>query len=491
MNIFEKQLLVVGSGGIGCEILKNLAMLGFKNVCTVDLDTIDESNLNRQFLFKKEHVGMPKAQVAVEVINKKFSLNYQYFHDKIEDCLSFYDWKKFDVVLNALDNFDSRQYVNIQCVALKIPLIDVGSSGSLGQSITIIPTKTECFACRDKPAPKQYPVCTIRKTPTKPIHCIVWAKSIFQQLFSKEQDKEMEEISKISLEMNIAQLIEQLFVNDILELLKLNSYEKTNEKKPSPIDMNIIHTSEHNIQDPPYPLVQNNLSFEEAFQYLWYGFNKLRELFDFSKDLAFDKDIPSIMWFIIGLTYMRCICFNIDVISPFDIQQIIGNIIPALSTTNALVSAFAMDELLKILNNEEEFCTYLKTYKPGDSRLINTIRPALPNPKCPVCSRNLIELNVLNLSLSTFGDVTTKLEEIYELSCLNISHKANIIYSEDSAFDDEQYGKFIKEMSVDRFLNQLLAIDDFDSGKSFWLVLTNKSQDFSSLERHRLASEVL
>jgi molybdopterin/thiamine biosynthesis adenylyltransferase len=56
---------MVGAGGIGCELLKTLALCGFEDIEMIDLDTIDVSNLNRQFLFRKRHVGMSKAQVRV------------------------------------------------------------------------------------------------------------------------------------------------------------------------------------------------------------------------------------------------------------------------------------------------------------------------------------------------------------------------------------------------------------------------------------------
>lgn len=64
----EAKLLVVGAGGIGCELLKNLVLTGFEKIEVIDLDTIDVSNLNRQFLFRAEHVGQPKAVVAKEVV---------------------------------------------------------------------------------------------------------------------------------------------------------------------------------------------------------------------------------------------------------------------------------------------------------------------------------------------------------------------------------------------------------------------------------------
>jgi len=59
--ISDSNLLVVGAGGIGCELVKALSLSGFKKLSIIDLDTIDVSNLNRQFLFRREHVDQPKS----------------------------------------------------------------------------------------------------------------------------------------------------------------------------------------------------------------------------------------------------------------------------------------------------------------------------------------------------------------------------------------------------------------------------------------------
>lgn len=62
-KVKQAQVLLVGAGGIGCELLKNLVLTGFGKIHIVDLDTIDLSNLNRQFLFRQEHIKKSKALV--------------------------------------------------------------------------------------------------------------------------------------------------------------------------------------------------------------------------------------------------------------------------------------------------------------------------------------------------------------------------------------------------------------------------------------------
>ena len=64
------KILMVGAGGIGCELLKTLVLSGYTDLELVDLDSIDTSNLNRQFLFRKHHVGQPKAVVARRALSR-------------------------------------------------------------------------------------------------------------------------------------------------------------------------------------------------------------------------------------------------------------------------------------------------------------------------------------------------------------------------------------------------------------------------------------
>lgn len=175
----QSRVLMVGAGGIGCELLKNLVLLGFGEIHVVDLDTIDLSNLNRQFLFRHEHIKKSKALVAKETA-QKFNprVKIEAHHANIKEAQFNVAWfRSFNIVFNALDNMDARRHVNKMCLAADVPLVESGTTGFNGQVQVIKKGVTACYDCTPKDAPKSFPVCTIRSTPSQPIHCIVWGKS--------------------------------------------------------------------------------------------------------------------------------------------------------------------------------------------------------------------------------------------------------------------------------------------------------------------------
>lgn len=188
-ELFKKvqgaKILMIGAGGIGCELLKNLVLSGFSDIEVIDLDTIDVSNLNRQFLFRPHHVKREKALVAVEsakAFNPDVKLVAHHGNVKTSQFGISYI-KQFDIVMNALDNISARKHVNRLCLATKTPLIESGTTGYLGQVQVINGKETECYECQPKSTPKQHPICTIRSTPSKPVHCLVWGKQFYKLLF--------------------------------------------------------------------------------------------------------------------------------------------------------------------------------------------------------------------------------------------------------------------------------------------------------------------
>ena len=184
--LLTAQILVIGAGGLGCEILKNLALTGFKNIHVIDMDTIDVSNLNRQFLFRVQDVGQSKAEVAARFIHERIQdpqLKITPYFGAIQDKSPDY-YKQFSVVVCGLDSVEARRWINATLVSMVdsefnnlIPMIDGGTEGFRGQSRVILPTLTSCYECTlDMVTPKTtYPVCTIANTPRLPEHCIEWA----------------------------------------------------------------------------------------------------------------------------------------------------------------------------------------------------------------------------------------------------------------------------------------------------------------------------
>ncbi|KAK9475411.1 uncharacterized protein V1510DRAFT_400584 [Dipodascopsis tothii] len=179
------KVLVIGAGGLGCEILKNLALSGFKDIHVIDMDTIDLSNLNRQFLFRPADVGKPKASVAAEFVMKRVrGVKITPFCGKIQDKDDEY-YMQFGIVVCGLDSVEARRWINATLVnmvdmdnpeSLK-PLIDGGAEGFKGQARVILPTITSCYECSLDMLGQQktYPICTIANTPRLPEHCIEWS----------------------------------------------------------------------------------------------------------------------------------------------------------------------------------------------------------------------------------------------------------------------------------------------------------------------------
>jgi ubiquitin-activating enzyme E1 len=181
----EQNILLVGSGALGCEWLKQLAMLNCLNVDIIDPDHIEHSNLCRQFLFRSSDVKKSKCKTAINSI-KKINPNMnltgyeEYLSSKNEDFTNKV-FKDKTIVINALDNVETRRYVDNICFNKLIPLFESGTMGMKANCQPIIPFITETYSMmNDSVDTKEYPVCTIKSFPNSILHTIHWARDQFE-----------------------------------------------------------------------------------------------------------------------------------------------------------------------------------------------------------------------------------------------------------------------------------------------------------------------
>lgn len=192
-KLFNSKWFVVGSGAIGCEHLKNLAFMNVGNseygsgqITLTDPDTIERSNLNRQFLFRPHHVGKPKSYIAAQSIcNLKPNINIKSMLQKVgNDNVSFTDSimeNDLTGVLNALDNIAARRFMDEQCFKFQLPLFESGTTGTKGNTQPVIPYVTETYSnSTDPDLQKSFPLCTIKSFPNEITHTIHWAMDQFE-----------------------------------------------------------------------------------------------------------------------------------------------------------------------------------------------------------------------------------------------------------------------------------------------------------------------
>lgn len=194
-RIEDLKFFVVGAGAIGCELLKNFAMMGVGcgkgELIVTDMDLIEKSNLNRQFLFRPGDVGSPKSRTAARAVKAmNGELNVVHHENRIcEETDKIYSESFFDGldgVANALDNVDARLFVDRKCVIYRKPLIDSGTLGALGNVQVVIPHLTESYASSVDPPEKSVPVCTLRHFPNEITHTIQWARDRFEGIFAND-----------------------------------------------------------------------------------------------------------------------------------------------------------------------------------------------------------------------------------------------------------------------------------------------------------------
>ncbi|KAI9753996.1 MAG: E1 ubiquitin-activating protein uba2 [Lichina confinis] len=522
-HVAGSRTLLVGAGGIGCELLKNLVLTGFGEIHIVDLDTIDLSNLNRQFLFRREHIKKSKALVAKEAAGRyNPNVKLEAHHANIKDPRFNIDWfKSFDVVFNALDNVDARRHVNRMCLAADVPLVESGTTGFNGQVQVIkkVPRaflsvvgpdaevqqgKTECYDCNVKEALKSFPVCTIRTTPSQPIHSIVWAKSyLFTELFGTSEDdapeldhtenqENADEIETLRRESQALRRIrqargskefarrvfEKVYSEDIERLRSMENLWKT-RNPPVVLDHDRIvdearsldaSTTASNDQ-ATWNLSENFGVFSDSLDRLGRRMQHLQARMtpgDPPPILTFDKDDVDTLDFVASSANLRSIVFGIEPKSKFDIKQMAGNIIPAIATTNAMIAGLCVLQAFKVMQRKLENARMIFLVK-STHRVISAERLAAPNPECPACSvaQSRVAVDTSRATLKDLVEDFLRLELGYGDE-FSVNNDVGVLYDPDL---DDNLEKSLTTLGV-RDESFLTIIDEDDEDPRVNLVLS-------------------
>uniref|UniRef100_A0A7S3LNS6 Ubiquitin-activating enzyme E1 C-terminal domain-containing protein n=1 Tax=Aplanochytrium stocchinoi TaxID=215587 RepID=A0A7S3LNS6_9STRA len=210
---------LVGAGALGCEWIKIMSMIGIGTrtnsgrITVTDMDAIEVSNLNRQFLFREDHVGKMKSVVGATVATQMNSeLNIEARQTKVapETESTFDDefWQAQDIVINALDNVPARKYVDAKCVFYGLPLLESGTLGTKGNTLPIIPSLTESYGSDpvNDENDASIPACTIHAYPNLIEHTLTWARdTVFEKLFHLDPSEAVK-LTKQGLEKYLNEL---------------------------------------------------------------------------------------------------------------------------------------------------------------------------------------------------------------------------------------------------------------------------------------------
>jgi ubiquitin-like 1-activating enzyme E1 B len=275
-----------------------------------------------------------------------------------------------------------------------------------GQVVTIKKGVAACYDCEPKPAPKGFAVCTIRSTPDKPIHCIVWAKYLFGLLFGVKDDQNS--ITEgIDTTASVLELVKKLFVDDINKLVGMADLWKS-RKPPTPLDLTeltpILENGGAEVQRSAlddhavWPLAHNCAVLAERY-------NKLRRRREEATSLEFDKDDDEALDFVLCASNLRAHVFDIELQSAFRCKDIAGNIIPAIATTNAIIAGMMVMEAFKVVDGRLEDCKTQYKHREPTGRKSMILIPSdtdKPNPACTVCGGDSAVTVTINTSKTPF-----------------------------------------------------------------------------------------
>ena len=415
LNPNHPKILVVGAGGIGCEIIKSLAIDGSYEITVIDFDTISLSNLSRQFFYSEEDIGKEKSLTLAENAMKRYpQLTVTGISGNVlDDTFSPSFIKQFDFVFCGVDNIDARIRVSTLCVSTRTPFLDCASSGRSAQSVPTIPFKTACYVCSPVAAPSGPKVtCTIRSTPQSIEHCSAWAFHLFNAVFSGEGANDV-----IAVDNREPQaMFNNVFGKRIEELRAKTDLWKSREP-PTPLSYEVKANHE------PITRIMDKWSLEESVGVFADVLQRLQP------PQTFDKDEEDHLAFTTAAANLQAAAFHIDkTVSMFENKGLVAVVVPALATTNSIISGIAVVQMKQVLSGQIPKAVWMSHTFLGPKLTPVSLDPT--SKKCPMCSLELWEVDC-DYSKTTVGNVGKQIGAESPIIC----YGSRIVFDEEDTDD--------------------------------------------------------
>ncbi|XP_008937624.1 PREDICTED: ubiquitin-like modifier-activating enzyme 1, partial [Merops nubicus] len=214
--------MVQQPGAIGCELLKNFAMMGLAaapggHLTVTDMDTVALSNLHRQLLYRSADIS-PKSVVAAAAVrrmnpNVRVTAHQNQVGPATEMLYGDDFFHHLDGVASALDTLEARTYLESRCLRYLTPLLDSGTEGPRGNVLAMVPPLTKPLEPAGAPENDTFPPCTLRYFPHTIQHTLQWARNEFEGLFQLPAEH-------VNRFIEDPAFLEQLPVGKAVEVLK-------------------------------------------------------------------------------------------------------------------------------------------------------------------------------------------------------------------------------------------------------------------------------
>jgi len=488
-KIEKARCLIIGSGGIGCELVKSLSMAGFRHFATVDYDYVDVSNLNRQFLYTSYHAThkIPKALALKESSEKMFPNIEVEAHVKNIYELDETFYKRFDLIFCAIDNVEGREYISSICIKLDKPLFDAGTQGLYGQVRTQIKGFSECYLCRPRPKEEKAAVCTIRTVPSEPIHVVYWGKILFNNLFGKideesvwyETVRDRAEFIHLKPEVQLEKainLFNKLFYEMVIQSISIEN-QSSSGLRPIKYEEGIKKDDEPQNIENKVLKQQRLLTIAECSKLFVDSYIKCQLEVKDQEKIDFDKENRNHINFLTSASNLRIYNFinykdsaALEYQSPFQIKEKAGDIIPTISSTNSIAAGIQTIEAIKYLRNQFDKLQ-LVWISPEPDRLF-PVDNTPPVAECQICSSGFYPEFEISSGV--------RLKDFFEYIKIrkNIT-KANIIIENiiyDSEEEDESMMELYSKNMEDRIV-RLFEVHNKKENPEGGILIINSSND--------------